>query len=173
MKIAHKITPQTRLAELIDLIEETHHTFTRAELARIGALLEDSEVAALPRLPELRTCVQAINDDLLSHLQKEEQILFPYIALLDDDTRALPSSCFGSIAQPMRVMEFEHKTLQELLTTLRELTHNYQPKADSPSQIFLLYAALAALDEDLVEHMYWEDDVLFPRALEEERRRRG
>ncbi|MDR2219457.1 MAG: hemerythrin domain-containing protein [Methylobacillus sp.] len=173
MKIAHKITPQMRMAELIDLIEETHHTFTRSELARISELIEDPEVAALPRLPELRACFQAINNDLVSHLQKEEQILFPYIALLDDDMRPLPSSCFSSVAQPMRVMIFEHKTLRELLITLRALTDHYQPKADDALQIFLLYASLAALDEDLVEHMHWEDDVLFPRALEEEKRRRS
>lgn len=170
MKIAQKITPQTRLAELIDLIEETHHTFTRTELARISGLIEDPEVASLPKMAELRACFHALKADLDAHLQKEEDILFPYIALLDDDTRELPPSCFGSVAHPIRVMQFEHIAMVGFLETLRELTNQYKPEPDSSPQTFLLFASLAGIDADLVEHMHWEDNVLFPRALQEENR---
>jgi regulator of cell morphogenesis and NO signaling len=170
MKIAQKITPQTRLAELIDLIEETHHTFTRTELVRIGGLIEDPEVGSLPQLAELRACFQSLKADLDAHLQKEEDILFPYIALLDDASRELPPSCFGSVSHPIRVMQFEHIAMVGLLETLRELTNQYKPAPDSSPQTFLLFASLAAIDADLVEHMHWEDNALFPRALQEESR---
>lgn len=168
MKIAHRITPQTRLGELIDLIEETHHTFTRSELVRISELLEDFEVAALPQLADIRKCFDALKVDLESHLRKEEEILFPYIAQLDDATCTLPASCFGSVANPIRVMQFEHITMMGLLESLRELTNQYRPEASSNPLIFLLFAALAGIDADLVEHMHWEDNVLFPRALQAE-----
>lgn len=170
MKIGQRITPQTSLGELIDLIEETHHTFTRSELIRIAGLLEDPELAALPQLDALRECFGALRADLESHLAKEEQILFPYIATLDTDTGTPPASCFGSVANPIRMMRIEHITMVGLLETLRELTSQYQPAPDSSPQTFLLYASLAGIDADLVEHMHWEDNVLFPRALQAESR---
>lgn len=168
MKIAQRITPQTRLGELIDLIEETHHTFTRSELIRINEMLEDFEVASLPQLADIRGCFDGLKADLESHLRKEEEVLFPYIARLDDASRPPASSCFGSVANPIRVMQFEHITMMGLLESLRELTNQYRPEASSNPRIFLLFAALAGIDADLVEHMHWEDNVLFPRALQAE-----
>lgn len=170
MKIAQKITPQTRLRELIDLIEETHHTFTRSELVRISGLIEDPEVATLPQLTNLRACFYALQADLEAHLQKEEEILFPYIAMLDDTSGVLQPTCFATVANPIRVMQFEHIRMAGLLETLRELTNQYTPEADSSPQTFLLFASLAGIDADLVEHVHWEDHVLFPRALQEESR---
>lgn len=170
MKIAQQITPQTSLGELIDLIEETHHTFTRSELTRISGLMEDPELTSLPQLDALRQCFHALKADLESHLRKEEEILFPYIATLDSDLANLPASCFGSVANPIRMMRIEHITMVSLLETLRELTSQYRPLADSTPPTFLLYASLAGIDADLVEHMHWEDNVLFPRALQAESR---
>lgn len=170
MKIARQVTSQTTLAELIDLIEGTHHTFTRDELKRIGRLMGDPELAALPQLDRLKECFAALGNDLESHLLKEEEILFPYIATLDNSDVPPPASCFGSVAHPIRVMQFEHIRMVGLLETLRELTAQYKPAAESGPQVFLLYASLAALDADLMEHMHWEDHVLFPRALQSENR---
>lgn len=170
MKLAQQITEKTSLGELINLIEETHHTFTRSELARIAGLMEDPELMALPQLPALRECFASLKADLESHLQKEEQILFPYIAALDGPVGNLPASCFGSVANPIRMMRIEHITMVGLLETLRELTDQYKPARDGSPQTFLLFASLAGIDTDLVEHMHWEDHVLFPRALQQESR---
>lgn len=171
MKIAQKITPQTRLKELIDLIEDTHHTFTRTELLRIGDLIENQGASSTAHLEEIRHCFNDIKADLDAHLRKEEEILFPYIATLDNENGELPSACFGSVAHPIRVMQLEHAAMVRLLDTLRELTQRYQPAPGNTPETFLLFASLAALDADLVEHMHWEDNVLFPRALQEEQRR--
>lgn len=170
MKIAQRITAQTSLGELIDLIEDTHHTFTRSELSRITGLMEDPELASLPQLDALRQCFDALRADLESHLTKEEFILFPYIAALDADPANPPAACFDSVANPIRMMRLEHITMVGLLETLRELTAQYRPAADSSPQIFLLFASLAGLDSDLIQHMHWEDHVLFPRALQAENR---
>jgi regulator of cell morphogenesis and NO signaling len=170
MKIAQQITEQTSLGELIDLIEETHHTFTRSELVRISGMMQEPELVPLPQLDAMRQCFGLLKADLESHLQKEEDILFPYITALDGPADNLSASCFGTVANPIRMMRMEHITMVSLLETLRELTDQYKPAADSSPQTFLLYASLAGIDADLVEHMYWEDHVLFPRALQQESR---
>jgi regulator of cell morphogenesis and NO signaling len=59
--------------------------------------------------------------------------------------------------------------VKSLLAEMRKLTMDYRPEPDANTCVNELYAALKALDDDLVEHMHWEDDVLFPRALQLER----
>ena len=173
MKIAQRLTAGTRLAELINLIEDKHHAFTRAELSRIAGLMDDPELASLPQLDDIRKCFAALNDELELHLAKEENILFPYIAALDDENTSLPSACFDSLASPIRIMSIEHASMIGNLETLRRLTSQYTPCADNGPLTFLLFASLAGLDDDLMEHMFWEDRVLFPRALQMERKRSG
>ncbi|HEU4709555.1 MAG TPA: hemerythrin domain-containing protein [Methylophilaceae bacterium] len=167
MKIAQRITANTRLTDLINLIEDTHHTFTRAELNRIARLLGEPELDSLSQVGEIRKCFTALHAELESHLAKEENILFPYISKLDDGEPG--SACFGSVANPIRVMNAEHLDMIGQLESLRRLTAQYRPAANSNPQTFLLFASLAGLDDDLMEHMYWEDQVLFPRALQKER----
>lgn len=164
----YKISDQTSLSELISIIEGEHHAFTRAELDRIATMLGDAELATMPALDEVRHCVTELQADLMPHLLKEEHILFPYITALESDPENPPSSCFGSIANPIRMMQLEHASMRSLLEKLRALTAQYRPAPDSNPQVFLLYAALAGFDADLVQHIHWEDAVLFPRALQME-----
>lgn len=171
MKIkAQRITDPVTMGELIDLIEETHHTFTRTEMSRIASLMEDPSFAELPHFEDIRQCFGTLRADLEPHMSKEEFILFPYITALEADPTSQPESCFGSIAHPIRAMRFEHIAMVGMLENLRELTEQYRPASESDPQIFLVFAALAALDADLVEHMHWEDHVLFPRALQLEKK---
>lgn len=165
-----RIKDPVTMGELIDLIEETHHTFTRTELSRIANLMEDPSFAEHPHFEDIRQCFSTLRADLEPHMSKEEFILFPYITALEADPASPPESCFGSVSHPIRAMRFEHIAMVGMLETLRELTEQYRPAAECNPQIFLIFAALAALDADLVEHMHWEDNVLFPRALQLESR---
>jgi regulator of cell morphogenesis and NO signaling len=157
--------PETSsLGELIANIEATHHTFTREALARIETLLESTPLPDQSRRTALIECFRTLHADLLPHLLKEENILFPYIVALERDPANPPHSCFGSVANPIAMMQMEHATCLELLEQLRSLTDHYKHLAGSIIQV--LYDALAELDADLVEHIHWEDHVLFPRALQ-------
>ena len=104
--------------------------------------------------------------DLTPHLLKEERILFPYVVALENNPHQLPDSCFGSVANPIRMMEAEHHSVKQMLDELRELTANYRLHTEACPNVLALYAALAGLDHDLVEHIHKEDDILFPLALE-------
>ncbi|HLD09423.1 MAG TPA: hemerythrin domain-containing protein, partial [Methylophilaceae bacterium] len=148
------------LSSLIIDIEQSHHVFTRSQLDRIEEILDKVGSETLPET--LEQCFKALKDDLMPHLIKEERILFPYITALESDPEHPPSSCFGSIANPIRMMQFEHDAVKSLLAEIRNLTMDYQPGHDASAGLAKFYAALKALDDDLVEHIYWEDNVLFP-----------
>jgi regulator of cell morphogenesis and NO signaling len=160
------------LAELCDHIVETHHAFLRAELPRIGRML-DKVVAAHadrhPELPQLRRVAEAFTADLVRHMSKEELILFPAIARLERERQVL-SGPFGSIRRPMAVMETEHDQAGDALELMRALTDGFTPPADTCPTYQALLVALADLEADMHQHVHKENNVLFPRAirLEEE-----
>lgn len=151
-------TEHDSLTALIAHIEETHHAFTRTQLEFIEGVFKRLPDAS--RLAAVRQCCAELQADLLPHLMKEERILFPYICALEEG-RA-PNAPFGTVANPIRMMNMEHTKVKELLETLRTLTGHYANASACGAE---LLAALAALDEDLVRHIHVEDSALFPRAI--------
>lgn len=152
---------QQSLRALIANIEHSHHCYTREQLEHISNML-----ANLSDVPEVVThCFQLLHEDLIPHLMKEECILFPYIVALERSRGGRPDACFGSIANPVGMMQVEHDGVKQLLKKMRQATMNYQPATDHLVQ---LYAALKALEDDLVEHINKEDALLFPLALQME-----
>lgn len=168
-------TPATKdrnfelLTELVGYLVETHHAFTRSELARLFTLADraaTSHGGEHPELAHVQELVVALADDLLPHLEREERVLFPYIVALEAarSDGALPVAPFGTVARPVRVMRAEHERADEILGELRRVTGHYSMRPGIPGSYRALYEGLAALDRDLVDHMHLENDVLFPRA---------
>lgn len=169
MDITMQESRRQSLSELITHIEQSHHVFTREALIHIRALFNAPELVSVGNAAEIRVCFEELEADLMPHLMKEERVLFPYIVALESNSGQPSTSCFGSIANPIRMMGMEHRAVQNLLGQLRELTANYHPLSEDSATVSALYATLEALDRDLVEHIRLEGDVLFPQALELER----
>ena len=173
-KPANESIESSRPADLIDHIVKTHHVFTRAELGRLGPLME--KVArkhgdAHPELLEIQEKFNALNDDLLPHMAKEEMILFPYIKELDNASTTGQSATpphFGTVRNPVRMMMFEHDVAGDLLRRMRSLSSDYAiPEGACPS-FAALYAGLEDLEKDLHRHIHLENNVLFEQAIEME-----
>ena len=160
------------LAELVNYILEKHHTFTKEEMERIGALTVKVCAAHGERHPELSrvgALFGKLCDDLRPHMMKEEQVLFPYIVRLEGavlDHCAPPFAPFGTVNNPVRMMMYEHDTAGELLRELRAATSDYAAPADACMSYRTLYGALEAFEQDLHQHIHLENNVLFPRAVE-------
>lgn len=153
----------TSIDDLVDEIEQTHHTFTRSELARLEPLLHEVLRAHGDRHTELVDVAETfvrLADELEPHMHKEEVILFPAIV------RALGDGASADFIQhPIRVMRREHVHVLDLLRQLRERTGNYKAPEDACTSYVSLFVGLEALDVDLVQHIKREDEELFPRAL--------
>ena len=154
------------LSELIAHIVTTHHDYLRDELPRLENLLEKVLRAHGERHPELERVNQiyrTLAADLLPHLMKEEQILFPFIRQMEAGQTG--SACFGTVQSPIRVMEMEHETVGALLAELRETTGAYTTPADGCATFRALNDGLKAMEQDLHLHIYLENQILHPRAL--------
>jgi regulator of cell morphogenesis and NO signaling len=96
-----------------------------------------------------------MQEAVLDHLAKEEQVLFPLIA----------SGRGQFAAGPAHVMEMEHDEHARNLGELRRLTNNMQPPDGACITWHALYLALRQFEEELMVHIHLENNVLFPRAL--------
>lgn len=146
------------LPEVIDHILKVHHVPLREEFVRLHDLAfalvrahgdeDERHGQVLDQLDELI-------DELLEHMQKEEQVLFPWIR-----------SGKGHLAGgPISVMHMEHERCGEQLAALQRLTDMFTPPTGACTKHRALFAGLAALDTDLRLHMHKENTALFPRAL--------
>ncbi len=93
--------------------------------------------------------------ELLEHMIKEEQILFPMIA----------KGQFVSAVGPISVMEAEHDSAGESLKKLRELTNDFTPPEGACNTWLALWHGLSVLEKDMHQHIHLENNILFTRAL--------
>ena len=146
--------------ELAEYIVATHHAFLRREFPRLRAMSE--RVAHVhgghtPSLLEVFQVYCGLEEELTSHMMKEEQILFPAFSAMSRGESG-PVQLEGPIA----CMIHEHDDAGSALARLHELTGGYQPPADACNTYRALFAGLADLEEDLHRHIHLENSVLFP-----------
>lgn len=161
-------------ASLIDLIAHilsTHHSYVKQEIPRLKQLLVKVVAvhgATHPELAGVQRTFAALAEELTAHMMKEEMVLFPYIEKLENATsagRPAPQAPFGSIGNPVRMMEMEHASAGEGLEEIRNLTSTYTPPEDACFSYKTLYSALREFEVDLHQHIHLENNILFPRAI--------
>ncbi len=150
---------QQPLKDLIRHILVTYHEPLYEELSRLSFMAR--KVHSVHRdkdpetLSELLDVVIGLQEELDSHMAKEEQILFPMIL-----------NGQGAMAGgPISVMGHEHESAGQALARLRELTNGYQVPENACNTWRALWHGLAALEEELHEHIHLENNILFPRSL--------
>jgi len=160
------------LDQLTRLIVERHHRYVRESMPAITAWLDKLVArhgARHAELIEARDLFRQVTDELTAHMAKEENILFPFIdalATAERSGRHPVASPFGTIVNPVRVMEADHALVGNLLARLRALTAGFEPPADACTTYRLCYAELSRFEADLHRHVHLENNILFPRALD-------
>ena len=159
--------PVKKLASLQQYIIDTHHLFTRQMLDTVLQLSEKVAMRHSKNHPEVVTVYALVEDlynDLVPHMMKEEQVLFPYISELESArTRGEPVRA-GAVKDPIRMMMLEHDTVAIKLQELRSVTSDYELPDDACLSYRALYERLIDLEQDLHRHIHLENNLLFPRA---------
>jgi len=149
--------------ELVRHIVDTHHAYLRSELPRIHAMAQrvaNVHGGHTPSLVEVFEVFSNMEDELGSHMMKEEQILFPAIhALCAGGPAVMP------LDGPVTCMLQEHDDAGAALARMRELTHGFTAPPEACNTYRALFAGLAELEEDLHRHIHLENAVLFPQAI--------
>jgi regulator of cell morphogenesis and NO signaling len=99
---------------------------------------------------------------------KEERVLFPYVRDLVEQVEERCGgllSPFGSIENPVRMLEREHRETGDELHVIRALTNGYSAPADGCTTYRVCMAELQEFERDLHCHVHLENNVLFPQAI--------
>jgi regulator of cell morphogenesis and NO signaling len=105
------------------------------------------------------------------HMQKEEQILFPYIDAVEraaSGNGAVEPPFFQTVKNPIYSMMKEHDNAGEIVRRIRAASAEYTAPADACTSYQAAYQALAEFERDLHLHVHLENNILFPRAVEME-----
>jgi regulator of cell morphogenesis and NO signaling len=158
-------------AALVSYIVANHHGYVREA---IPPLLEHSRKVANVHgerhgeLMHIAGLVERIAAEMIEHMAKEEQVLFPFIVdLADASQRGLPPPRppFGTVENPIRMMEKEHRFVGDAMAEIRALTDGYRLPDDACTTYRVCFEELQAFEADLHTHVHLENNVLFPKAV--------
>ena len=159
------------LQGLIEHIVSRHHAYLRGELPWIErAIARAAEIGAradASMLGPLARTFRFFKRELELHLRKEEEVLFPLIRQVETLVNSgdkPPRFSFGSIANPIGIMEQDHEGERCQIGRMLDLTGNYSGPPQTAHIYGPLFDRLQALDRDLRLHVHLEDEILFPRV---------
>lgn len=161
-----------KLDFLCDFIVNTHHRYVRKNLPEISAYAQkvmEVHQDAHPELIQINNLVQAVQTDLMAHMEKEEQRLFPLVKVLVEkckETGADKPISSKDFQNFIIAHEAEHASVGNEMDVIRQLTTDYTLPEDACASYTLLYQMLEAFEDDLHEHIHLENNILFPKAMD-------
>lgn len=165
-----------RLGDLTRHIVEKHHQYVRGSIPRVIRLLAKVKAkhgAKHPELAAIETEFLGLGQEMYAHMQKEEQILFPYVEKLERATEGkelLEPPFFQTVRNPVHMMMKEHDSAGDRLEAMRKLSAGYQAPTEACESYRELYRSLEEFEADMHTHVHLENNILFPRAVELEAR---
>lgn len=143
-------------AALVAHIINRYHAVHREQLPELIRLARRVEQVhgSRPNCPNgLADALHAMQQELESHMRKEEMVLFPMI-----------EQGHGAAAvTPISVMREEHNDHGDALHRIEALTDGITTPTGACATWRALYTGLRAFREDLMNHIHTENNILFER----------
>lgn len=143
-------------SDMVDHILVRYHAVHREQLPELIRMARRVEAVhrESPDVPVgLADHLETMEAELLDHMDKEEQILFPLFK----------SGGGAQALGPIHVMRDEHTGHGAQLERLMALTDDANPPRGACNTWRALYAGIAQLSDDLINHIHLENNVLFPQ----------
>jgi regulator of cell morphogenesis and NO signaling len=159
------------IVALIDYIINTHHRYAKENAVIIYDLAQKVSYQHSknhPELAKLTTAIFLFLHDLLNHMMKEEQILFPNIKQLvkkQSHSEKTRYTTFGLIKESVIVMKMEHQAAGKDMWLFHELTNDYMLPEDACSSYKHLFEKMKEFEDDFLLHVHLENNILFPKAI--------
>lgn len=160
--------------ELATYIVEKHHKYIETqtpEILRLTEKIAQVHGARNPELLPIRDAFAEITGELAQHMKKEELVLFPYIKHLASvlaGKAELRTPGFGTVGNPVRMMQAEHEDAGTIMAKIRSLSNNYTLPEGACASYWQTFHMLKEYEADLHMHIHLENNILFPAALKAE-----
>jgi len=145
---------QATTSALVDHILQCFHEKHREQLPELIRLARRVELVHGEKIDcphGLTDLLEQIEQEMIDHMEKEEQVLFPLLI----------NGAGGMAKGPISVMRFEHEQHGENLHRLAELTQQFQPPRAACTTWRALYLGLKTFKDELMEHIHLENNILF------------
>jgi len=155
---------------LMQYIVETHHSYVRAKVDELMAFTAKVARRHGEHHPENVEIFQIMSDlvpELLTHLESEEDRVFPLIKKLEyclKNQQRLPAELVSDLRREFAGMEEEHEGAGAAMRKIRELSNNFTPPAEACATWQVLYKSLDEFEQDLHKHVHLENNILFKKA---------
>jgi regulator of cell morphogenesis and NO signaling len=153
------------LGFLTDYIVNTHHKYiikTLPELVFYTQKIASVHASHHPELIEVSKLFAKINTELLQHLKKEEEVLFPAIKeVLKNNASTKRQTIVSEISR----MSEEHEFAGGAMDKINEITSNYRVPEDGCNTYNVAFKLLQQFEDDLHVHVHLENNILYPKAL--------
>ena len=150
---------------LCDYIVNTHHKTVMRLLPQLKAYtqkIEQVHGTHHPELIEIATLFLQINEELLQHLKKEEEVLF---SAIKDVLKTNSQEAKDSIISEINRMKGEHEFAGGAMDKINVLSSNYNVPDDGCNTYHVTYKLLEEFEDDLHIHVHLENNILYPKAL--------
>lgn len=164
-----------KLDFLADHIVNVHHHYVEESsplLLQYSKRVNHVHGHHYTELAEIEELVTRVVQAMAAHQRKEELILFPFIKKLakaQAEGTAVPETHFGTVENPINMMEEEHEEAGEIMRRISELSSGFTPPQGACNTYRAFYAKLDEFEQDLHQHIHLENNILFPKALKLEK----
>ena len=157
---------------ILDYIINVHHRYLKKSLSTTQEMLADfanEHVKKFTYLNELEIQFDSLVQKLRYDVQQEEEVLFPYIRHLAHAKKhkePYAALLIKTLRKPIEETMFSSdNSIEEIILSIRNLAGGYEPPEKVCISHKVVLAKLKELDNDLMQHLYLEQSVLFPRAM--------
>ncbi len=163
---------------LTDHIINIHHKYVEESIPimlQYAAKVANVHGHHYKEVVEINKLVIDVAKELAVHMNKEELILFPFIKQLEiaDKKKSKPElPFFGTVNNPIELMENEHENAGDIFKLIAKLSNNYTPPEEACNTFRALYAKLDEFEQDLHLHIHLENNILFPKTIQLEQKLR-
>lgn len=158
------------LQEWIADLSGGHHVYLRRQTRRIEQIVReiaDFNEAENPIVTDMQQLVGGLRQCVEAQLAMEEEILFPMLARLQEQT--VISKCrAGIIRARVVVAERDLARIRGVVLRLRDLAEEFMSPRGPCEACHELLSLVRALLADLREHTRKESEILFPWAVARE-----
>lgn len=87
-----------------------------------------------------------------------------------EENKPLEPAHFGTVQNPISMMEDEHDAAGKIFRNIASLTNGYTPPEDACNTYRVTFSMLDEFEKDLHLHIHLENNILFPKALKLEQK---
>lgn len=148
--------------ELVRYLTDTQHPFLLKALSTFslcGKSIADAYVGEKNAVM-MTDLLQKLESLIKKYLEEEEKSFFDHLRLF------YSGQPVTDLTEWVSAIRKQHEVIARLFEKVRVISDHYTPPKGASASLKLCYAQLFNFEQDILKHLFLEEDILFPKLLE-------